>query len=638
MRGMRRLEIDDVIRLNRIGLLDVSVKGDLAYTVSVPRPDDNKYQGEIRILWRDGGETYFQGKDDAAPSWSPDGELLAFISRRGEDKKEGNGVYVVGRGGEPRLVAWFKHGVSGVEWLDGKTLIVLAGEEADGYDPDGDYVYTDNAPLWFDRMGIIAGKRDQLYRVEVESGHVKKLTEEEHGVLEYEVHMGKIYYTIYEDWINPLKNKLKVLDPKTGESREILSDMHIYRPKSIGEKLYFLGHRFEIGISSHGRLYMLYNNMPECLSCGILDRDITGIYGDYMGDPVITYSDSGMSILARYRGGRIEDLVGGEKYVLQASAKGRHLYYVMSSPIQPPEIYRYGEEVEERITSLNTWLVEEAKLYMPEKLTVEAEGEEIDGWVIRPDGDGPYPLILYIHGGPKGMYGYYFHPEMQLMASQGFLVAYCNPHGSEGYTEEFADIRGRYGETDYRQIMRFVEEVMERYPVDREKTAVTGISYGGYMTNWIITQTDMFKAAVSENGIADWIADYWASDIGYWFNPDQIGGTPLDNLEKYVEKSPAYHAHRVKTPVLIIHSLQDYRCYIDQALAMHLALRTLKKESRLLVFLKGSHGHSVLAEPRHRKKRLELKIKWIKEKLGIKDQDKNKDREDERTTKNTKNT
>jgi len=165
--------------------------------------------------------------------------------------------------------------------------------------------------------------------------------------------------------------------------------------------------------------------------------------------------------------------------------------------------------------------------------------------------------------------------------------------------------------------MRFVEKVMDTYPVDRERTAVTGISYGGYMTNWIVTKTDLFKAAVSENGIADWIADYWASDIGYWFNPDQIGGTPLDNLERYVEKSPAYHAHNVKTPLLIIHSLQDYRCYIDQALAMHIALRTHKKESRLLVFKKGSHGHSVLAEPRHRKKRLELKIRWLKEKLGI---------------------
>jgi len=118
------------------------------------------------------------------------------------------------------------------------------------------------------------------------------------------VHMGRIYYTIYEDWINPLKNKLKTLDPATGETREILSDMHIYRPRSIGEKLYFLGHRFEIGISSHGRLYMLYNNMPECLTCGTLDRDITGIYGGYMGDPIITYSDAGMSILARYRGGK----------------------------------------------------------------------------------------------------------------------------------------------------------------------------------------------------------------------------------------------------------------------------------------------------------------------------------------------
>ncbi|MCE4601841.1 MAG: S9 family peptidase, partial [Desulfurococcales archaeon] len=214
-----------------------------------------------------------------------------------------------------------------------------------------------------------------------------------------------------------------------------------------------------------------------------------------------------------------------------------------------------------------------------------------------------------------GMYGYRFHPEMQLAASKGYAVVYSNPRGSDGYSEEFADIRGRYGEEDYRQIMKALDTAVERFSLDPDRLGVTGISYGGYMTNWIITRTTRFKAAVSENGIADWISDYWASDIGYWFDPDQIGGTPQSNLEAYISKSPAFHVDNVETPLLLIHSMEDYRCFIDQALAMHISLRMKGKKSRLIVFKKGGHGHSVLGEPRHRRKRLEAIWRWFDEHL-----------------------
>jgi len=145
--------------------------------------------------------------------------------------------------------------------------------------------------------------------------------------------------------------------------------------------------------------------------------------------------------------------------------------------------------------------------------------------------------------------------------------------------------------------------------------AVTGISYGGYMTNVFVTKTNLFKAAVSENGIADWISDYYASDIGYFFDPDQIGETPQENLNEYIKKSPLYNISNVVTPVLLIHSNQDYRCFVDQSLAMHVSLLMNNKESRIVLFTKGSHGHSTKAEPRHRKKRYEIKLSFINEKL-----------------------
>ncbi len=614
---MRRIEIEDILRIIRIGSMDLSLNGDLAYTVTIPDIDRNKYVGGIRILWHDGRETFYEGKDDSTPRWSPDGNYLAFIGRRdaGKDEK-GSGIYIVGYAGEPRRVAWFKYGVSKVKWLDNKTLLVLADTPEKDYDEDGDYVSTEEAPIWFDRYGFVAGLKQQLYRVDVESGYVKKFTDERYGLYDFEVHKGEIYYTTIVDWSYPIRNKLvRLVD---GEPHTILDDMHISSLRSIGDRLYFLGNKFEIGISSHDKLYMLYNDMPECLTCGVLDRNIWGFIGGYREAPTFIYADAGKTVIARYSGGVVEKLVDDEQMIFSGVARDDVIYFTASKPTKPMEIYRYTEEGVEQVTNLNTWLVDEVQLYPIEKMVLEAEGDKVDGWVINPGGEGEKPFILFIHGGPKGMYGYRFHPMMQLFAGRGFIVGFCNPRGSDGYTEEFADIRGKYGEEDYRQIMAFVEKVREKYPIDEAKTVVTGISYGGYMTNVVVTKTDFFKVGVSENGIADWIADYWASDIGYWFNPDQIGGDPINNLQNYIEKSPAFHVRNVKASLLIIHSMEDYRCFVDQALAMHMAMKTFKKDSKLVVFTKGSHGHSLFADPRHRRKRLEIILKWVGEKLGLK--------------------
>lgn len=615
----RKLEINDILRLIRVGEIEISGRGDIAYTLSRADIDKNRYEGEIRILWRDGTESYYFGKDDSTPRWSPDGNRLAFISRRyAEEKEKGSGIYVVGKGGEPRKVAWFKHGVSEIKWLDNRYLIALASTPVKDYDEDGDYVETSEAPLWFDRYGLVAGKYDQLYKVDVESGRINKITDEKYGVYSYEILGKTIYYTTLKDWMNPLINILKKMDVG-GEPREILSDMNITSLKAINGNLYFLGHKLEIGISSHSKLFLLYNEMPECLTCDVIDRDIYKVSGPYKNDLILLYPDQGRAVLSRYSSGALEPIVHGDFIVTNFECGSDFIVYVASYPDKPMELYKYSEAGIEQLTHLNDWLLDEVQLYKPIHHRINSVGEDIDGWVIKPDvNKDRLPFILYIHGGPKGMYGYGFYPEMQLMASKGFIVGYCNPHGSEGYSEEFADIRGRYGDIDYKQIMDFVNYVVKKYPIDTDKTAVTGISYGGYMTNWIITNTDFFKAAVSENGIADWIADFWASDIGYWFDPDQIGGTPIDNIEEYIRKSPAFHVSKVKTPVLLIHSMHDYRCFIDQSLAMHIALKMMKRESKLVVFRKGSHGHSVLAEPRHRRKRYEIKLRWLGEKLGLK--------------------
>jgi len=468
------------------------------------------------------------------------------------------------------------------------------------------------------QCGLIGGFNYAIKIVEVDSGYTSDLVVEENNIVSLEVCNGKVYYAVVKDWRNPTIHRIVEVDPIGGDKRVVVEDYSVSSLKCIDGKLYGLMHRQEIGIASHYKLWVI-SDKPECISCDLLDRNIYMIGGGYRGGVVVVYPDSGSSKLAIIYKDRVEDLVSGKVYVHQACSNNNLIYYVLSTPTQPYELYRYSGGGVEKITSFNEWVVRETKLYEPIKESVVVENEEIDGWIMLPgEGDKPYPLILYIHGGPKGMYGYMFHPEMQLMVSEGFAVAYANPRGSDGYSEEFVDIRGRYGVDDYKQLIIFLDHVVSKYSIDRDRLGVTGISYGGYLTNVMITKTNRFKAAVSENGIGDWIADYWASDIGYWFDPDQIGGTPHNNLKEYIEKSPVYHVDNVETPVLFIHSMEDYRCFIDQSLAMHVSLVMKNKESRIVIFSKGSHGHSVYAEPRHRKKRYEIKLEWFREKLGKK--------------------
>ena len=152
---------------------------------------------------------------------------------------------------------------------------------------------------------------------------------------------------------------------------------------------------------------------------------------------------------------------------------------------------------------------------------LNTDGVDIDGFVMKPVGYEPgkrYPGILHIHGGPKMVFGPGFHHEMQLWAASGFFVCYCNPRGSCGKGNAFADLQGKYGEVDFRDLMEFTDEVLRRYPeIDADRMGVAGGSYGGFMTNWVIGHTDRFRCAVSQRSIANYVGDYLLSDIGYYY-------------------------------------------------------------------------------------------------------------------------
>ena len=191
-------------------------------------------------------------------------------------------------------------------------------------------------------------------------------------------------------------------------------------------------------------------------------------------------------------------------------------------------------------------------------------------------------------------------------------MIFSNPRGSDGYGEEFADIREHYGERDYQDLMEVVDEALKRFGfIDEERIGVTGGSYGGFMTNWIVGHTKRFKAAVTQRSISNWVSFFGTTDIGYYFAPDQIGKDPWSNLDGYWEKSPLKYAPNVETPLLIIHSIEDYRCWLPEALQFYTALKYLGKRVELALFPSENHDLSRSGKPKHRVKRLELIAGWM---------------------------
>lgn len=261
----------------------------------------------------------------------------------------------------------------------------------------------------------------------------------------------------------------------------------------------------------------------------------------------------------------------------------------------------------------------------PEYSSPYLEDNKIDGFVLLPqnfDSRKSYPAILDIHGGPRTVYGDLFFHEMQVWVNQGYVVMFCNPRGGDGRGDGFADIRGKYGFEDYQDIMDFVDRVLELYPnIDQARMGVTGGSYGGFMTNWIVGHTNRFACAATQRSISNWISFYGVSDIGFTFGCDQnfCDTSSEEGWQKMWQHSPLRYVNNVSTPLLLIHSDQDYRCPQEQALQFYTALKHRGVECKLCLYHGENHELSRSGKPKSRISRLEEITDWFKKYLRHKE-------------------
>ncbi|USK36501.1 S9 family peptidase (plasmid) [Bacillus sp. F19] len=278
-------------------------------------------------------------------------------------------------------------------------------------------------------------------------------------------------------------------------------------------------------------------------------------------------------------------------------------------------------ETEVRLDDCNDKLISELIVVEPEVFTYRSEdGWQIQGFLLKPanfDAEKKYPVLLDIHGGPHSAYGFTYFHQMQLFAAQGYAVIYTNPRGSSGFGEEFTNaVHGDYGGKDMADILNGLQEALRRFDyLDENRVAVNGISYGGFMVNWLVTRTNRFFAAISEGCISNWISMYGTSDISpYFVEQEFLGKTDLETLWKF---SPLAYVDNVKTPLLLLHNENDLRCPMEQAEQFYSHIKRRGGEVELVRIPNASHGLLQYGKPALRIARLKTIIDFVNKHLQV---------------------
>ncbi len=383
------------------------------------------------------------------------------------------------------------------------------------------------------------------------------------------------------------------------------------------------------GLNENPHFYTLKNNTLKLLAkhgqsfgntigtdCRLLGSESTFVKDDTFY--FISTIDDHSEIMALKFDGTLKTVFKMDGAIDGFVKHGSHALLLGMRAQELQAVYRYDFETAAitKLSTLNDTALKNKYVANPQEIVVQKENHEVKGFVLLPndyDANKKYPAILNIHGGPKTVYGQIFYHEMQYWANEGYLVMFANPRGSDGKGDQFADIRGKYGTIDYDDLMDFVDLVISRYPaIDADRLYVTGGSYGGFMTNWMIGHTDRFKAAATQRSISNWLSFYGTSDIGFYFASDQTDGHPLEDRENLYEQSPIKYAKNIKTPTLILHSDKDHRCPMEQAQQFYAVLSTQGVDTRL-VWMKGeNHELSRGGKPQARFKRLEEITQWFK--------------------------
>jgi dipeptidyl aminopeptidase/acylaminoacyl peptidase len=634
---MLKLTEKDIFKLKFLGSIKV-FSNSAIFTLSHMDEKENTY---ITHLFMVNKKTYkqltFEGKRNVNPKVSNDKKLLAFLSDRHKEKEKGLQIYYFKEGlFEPIKLTDEKEGIIDFHWTDDNKIVFLKERKKNidsPYKKDSDIHIIESLSYKFDNVGYFENKIFEIYLLDL-NGRKKRLFSSDKPISDFRFKNDKLYLLgnfenngdiesynyIYEYDIKRRKLK-KIVDGNWD-----ISGFEIFKDDII-----FVGSKRDRGFAEIKHFYRVSGEKIIDLTPN-LDRNPYNSLNsdsrfsnnqplfkfDNYGNIYFLMTDGPRCVLCKLKkDGSIDKLIEGNFSVegFDIDDNG-NIYWIKQSFANPSEIY-FNDK---KITSFNEKFLKKFKLKEPEYIRFKAsDNVEVEGFVLKPYNDlkkenNKYSAILEIHGGPRTAYGYSFMFEFHLLAYDGHFVLFSNPRGSDGYGFEFANrIVKDYGNRDYLDLMEFVDEVLKRYnDIDKDRIGVIGGSYGGFMTNWIITKTDRFKLALTQRSISNWISFFGTSDIGWLFGNYEIGKTPFENFDEYIKRSPIFHLKNVKTPLLILHTDKDYRCPLEQAEQLFTALRILNKDVKLIVIPDESHELSRSGKPKHRVERLYHILKWFR--------------------------
>ena len=641
---------EDVYALTSVGEPCLSPdRRRVAYVVSRIDGEANAYRSAVWVASLDGSEEPRQftsgERGDASPRWSPDGRWLAFVSSRdGEEKKAHGELYVLpADGGEPRRLTEGEEGVESIAWSPDSRRIAFARRVRDeAYEEEDD---RRRAPRRFTRLfykldsvGWTGDRRKHLFVVGLDGGDERQLTD---GDCEDEEPAWSpdgsriVFSSMRGDrWDAELVEALYELEvdaegagPRRLSQPDESATMASFSPDGT---LIAYRHEPEDGTyPHHGQIaVMRADGSDRRVLTASLDRQCTPY--PLIREPVW---DGGRVAFRVEDGGNIhiytaaadgsdepELLVGGEQSTGLYDLADGVLVYTSSTSTRPHELFGGNGK---RMTSVSEEFVSGRELGEAERFkAVSADGTEVDAWLVRPPGfdeTRSYPVLLTIHGGPFTQYDTGFFDEVQVYAGAGYCVLYSNPRGGSGYSEEWGRaIRGPgsgagpgWGTVDYEDLMGVVDTALERFPfLDSERLGVLGGSYGGFMTSWIVSHTNRFKAALSERAVNHLVSAFGSSDV-FWVFERQFGGPMWEHVDEWLRMSPATYAREIETPLLIVHSESDLRCNVEQGEHLFTLLRLLDKDVEMLRFPAESHELSRSGSPVHRVQRFEAILEWF---------------------------
>ncbi|WP_373079064.1 alpha/beta hydrolase family protein [Fusobacterium varium] len=658
---MENLKLKDFLDYKYLSNLEFSPNGENAgFVVNTTNYDDNNYQSNIWLL---NNKTKKYSKltslnEERSFLWIDNSTIIFPAARDAKLKEKVNqgekwtAYYSIDiNGGEADKYMQIPLMVTAIKMVDkdnfvltakydnyGINLNELTGEERSKavakLKEEKDYEVLDEIPFWSNGGGFTNQKRNRLYLYNRVSNEVTPLTCEHTVVTYFSYKDGKVLYVgnVFEGKLEQREGIFcyDIASKTTETLLPINANFRVSYAEFLEDAVICaLNDCKEYGMNQNPSFYVIKNGKLELLKkhdtwmintvgsdCRYGGGKSYRVVNEKLYFPTTVFKDSFLNTI---------DLAGNETVLTKANGSvdvydvhGDEILFVGLRGIRLQEIYSLKDGEETQITTFNENIYTDKKLSIPEKCNFVNDGIEMEGWVLKPvdyDETKTYPAILDIHGGPKTVFGEVFYHEMQVWANMGYFVFFCNPRGGDGRGNAFADIRGKYGTIDYDDLMKFTDVVLEKYPIKADRVGVTGGSYGGFMTNWIIGHTDRFRCAASQRSIANWISKFGTTDIGYYFNADQNASTPWINQEKLWWHSPMKYADKAKTPTLFIHSEEDYRCWLAEGIQMFTALKYHGVEARLCMFRGENHELSRSGKPKHRVRRLEEMTNWFEKYL-----------------------